>query len=456
MGKRILILDDPLRDMVHLSKAFEKVTNGKSLIEVVRNREALFQSLKAREWDLVVIDNVLEGNEFGGLEVLSSIQKEHPNLMVVVVVGEDNIQFGATLVAAGAADFLVESDKILIDTQIKKIGRLMELIRRNRSLTRQYRQLHDAEQSRHRMIGDSPQIRAIFDKINRVAKIPRPILITGPRGTGKELVARAIHDAAGPPERPIVVVNCAAFSDELLDSTLFGHEKGSFTGASKRFFGKFEQAAGGTLFLDEIGNMSLAFQQKIMRVVEYGSFRRVGGSADITVDTRVLAATNADLKKRMERGAFLRDLYDRLTFEIIDLPPLRERGGDIQLLAQHFLERFMEEIPDFQGKRLSSQALRALEKYAFPGNIRELKNIIERAVYRDTTQEITVEDLEMYEPLAEAADVGDFKERVEAFELRLVKRAMAKSRGKQAAAAKALGLSYHQLRYYLKKYEGRV
>jgi len=268
-------------------------------------------------------------------------------------------------------------------------------------------------------------------------------------------VARAIHSASTNPSAPILVVNCAAFSDELLDSTLFGHEKGSFTGAERRTIGKFERADGGTLFLDEIGNMSMSFQQKIMRVVEYGTFRRVGGHEEIKVNTRVIAATNADMAEKMKKGEFMRDLYDRLAFEIIDLPPLKDRKGDIPILAEHFMNRFMNEIPAFGGKRLSKKALDMLARYSFPGNIRELKNIIERAVYRDTTNEITPEDLDLKtggDPI-DLIEGNTFDEKVKSFELCLLKSALRTGKGKQAEAARILGLSYHQFRYHLKKYK---
>jgi len=218
--------------------------------------------------------------------------------------------------------------------------------------------------------------------------------------------------------------------------------------------GKFELAGGGTLFLDEIGNMSLPFQQKILRVVEYGAFLRVGGTEELTADARVLAATNADLEDRMSRGEFLRDLYDRLAFEEIRVPALRERQGDLEVLANHFLEQFMREVPAFRGKALTEDALELLRSYSFPGNVRELKNIIERAVYRDTTNEVEPEDLDIDQTtLAQRQPGSPFKRRVEALERQLIHDALEAAAGNQAQAARALGLAYHQLRYYVKKYQ---
>ena len=250
-----------------------------------------------------------------------------------------------------------------------------------------------------------------------------------------------------------MAVNCAAFPDTLLESELFGHEKGAFTGAEAVKHGKFEQAGGGTLFLDEIANMSLPFQQKILRVVEYGVFARVGGSEEMKTDARIITASNRDLAAHIRDGAFLPDLYDRLSFEVIEVPPLREREGDVDILARHFLAAFMREIPSLGGKRLAESALEALRRYPFPGNVRELKNIIERAAYRDTTNEITPEDIGMLgEGSGARPRTGNFKEEVERLERQLVIDAMAEAEGNQAEAARRLGLSYHQFRYYHAKY----
>lgn len=304
------------------------------------------------------------------------------------------------------------------------------------------------------MIGRSKPVLALRETIRRVAAVPRPVLIVGERGTGKELVARAIHHHAHPTayhERPLIVVNCAAFSDTLLESELFGHEAGSFTGADARRTGRFEQAAGGTLFLDEIGNMPLPFQQKILRVVEYGTYQRVGGTATMTTNARIIAATNCDLPRMIREGKFLGDLYDRLSFEVIEVPPLRRRKGDIEPLARHFLRQFAEEIPTFGGKTFAPSALELLRSYNFPGNVRELKNIIERAAYRDTTNEINPEDIGLL-AAEQIQQAGTFKEKLAMFAQRLLEDALEHAKGNQAEAARLLGLEYHQFRYFRKKY----
>jgi transcriptional regulator with GAF, ATPase, and Fis domain len=306
-----------------------------------------------------------------------------------------------------------------------------------------------------RILGESAQMQQLIAQIGRVARIPRPLLIVGERGTGKELVARAIHFASGRAAGRMVTINCAAIGDTLLESELFGHERGAFTGAERARRGRFEQADGGTLFLDEIGNMPLPFQQKILRVVEYGTFTPVGGDRERKTSARIVAATNADLSGKIKRREFLGDLYDRLAFEVITVPPLRERPEDIEILARRFLEHFAEEIPAFRGKQLANSALKLLRSYPFPGNVRELKNLIERAAYRDTTNEITPEDIGLLpsdEPIVSGAG---FMEQVARFSRRLLKRALAESGGNRAGAARRLGLSYDQFRHYHRKHFAR-
>ena len=238
--------------------------------------------------------------------------------------------------------------------------------------------------------------------------------------------------------------------EALLESELFGHERGAFTGADRQAHGRFEQASGGTLFLDEISRMPPAFQQKILRVVEYGTFTRIGGMHELRTTARVLAASNADLVESIRQGAFLPDLYDRLAFEVVQVPPLRERQGDVRVLARHFLREFLKEVPALGDKGWDEPALAALERYPFPGNVRELKTIVERAAYRDTTREINLDDLAL--PEATASGEGTFRDRVEAFERQLIRHALTASGGNQADAARRLGLAYHRFRYYSQKY----
>ena len=450
-----MILDTSDEPLAPLENAFREACKRQCEVErALSIRELKHKLNSGLPWDLVVADYNLGDGKTAGSDMVKKLRRACRDLPLVAVAEKGDVDIAADAVRAGANDFMVRSGKLSdrVTTLLKKIGLHLDLINKNRLLQEQNMLLQDAAGEQYRIIGESPQTQAVLDQITRVAAIPRPVLVVGERGTGKELIARAIHLAGGEPTRPMISVNCAAFSDNLLESELFGHEKGSFTGADSRRHGKFEIASGGTLFLDEIGHMSLSFQQKILRVVEYGTFTRVGGSDEVRVDTRIIAATNVDLKKRMQEGDFLRDLYDRLSFEVIRVPPLREREGDIPVLARYFLNQFMLEIPALRGKKLSQSALDVLQKYPFPGNVRELKNIIERAAYRDVTSEITPEDIGML-PRETAMPQGKtFDEKVEGFKQQLVLDALANTNGNQAKAARHLGMSYHQFRYFLKKY----
>ena len=467
MARRILVLDTPAGDLEHLIGALREEAGGGAEVEVVRKGKELLKRLRSGLLcDLIVLDYFLGDGSEDGAVILRKVREEDGTVPVVAVAEKGDVESAGEAIAAGATDFLVRGGRLdkRVSTLLGKIRNLLALIEKNRILGEQNRLLREVARARHRLVGESPEIRGVIDRIKRVAGIPRPVLIVGERGTGKELVARAIHEAAGGHGRPFVAVNCAAFPDSLLESELFGHERGAFTGADSLVHGKFEQAGGGTLFLDEIGNMSTAFQQKILRVVEYGVFTRVGGAAEVSTDARIIGATNTDLRARMESGEFLRDLYDRLSFETIEVPALRDRQGDVDVLARHFLEEFMREIPALGGKRLAQSSIDALRNYAFPGNVRELKNIIERAAYRDTTNEITPEDIGMLPSLGEAgatavvaaaavaAAGGSFKERVEAVEKKLILNALEEAGGNKAKAARLLRLSYHQFRYYHGKY----
>ena len=455
MRVTILILEPPGSQFGQLRREFRAAADPQWDVRLLSSVDELLTRVAEQpQHDLVILPGERGEGPSSGLELIPRIHRLAPDVPVVVVASRGNVDVAARAIEAGATDFLVLGENLRqrIATLLGKVGRLLEVIDRNRLLDEHNAQLREAIQARLKIVGDSPEIRALLDQVRRVAEVPRPVLIVGERGTGKELVARAIHFAASGGRRPIVTVNCAAFNDALLESELFGHEKGAFTGADATRRGKFEQADGGTLFLDEIGNMSLPFQEKILRVVEYGTYSRVGGTAERTTAARIIAATNRDLRRMISRGEFLADLYDRLTFETIDVPPLRERQGDVEVLARHFLDQFARETPAFAGKKLSRSAIAMLEAHAFPGNVRELKNLIERAAYRDTTNEITPEDLGLT-PSDDLADrSGTFAEKVHAFGRRLVEGAMQRAGGNQAQAARDLGLSYHQFRYYLKKY----
>lgn len=300
-------------------------------------------------------------------------------------------------------------------------------------------------------VGETSIFRSVVREATKFAGLPRPILIRGERGTGKELLARFIHRQSGRAEKPYVVVNCAAFQDELFVAAMFGHEKGAFTGAVEARRGKLELANGGTLFLDEVANMTRTVQEKLLRVIEYQRFERLGGTRSIEVDVRVIAATNAELEALMESGTFLPDLYDRLSFAELTLPPLRKRRDDIPALIEHIVAQLHEEIPDLEPKTFTAGAIKDLQAYHWPGNIRQLKNVVERVYIFDEDRTVHSSELPIeitsLEPLG-----GTFEEKVIAYEKTLLLNALKDSLGNQRAAAKRLGMTYDQFRHYYKKY----
>lgn len=329
------------------------------------------------------------------------------------------------------------------------------------------------------LIGESPAWLGALEHVSRIAPLERPILIIGERGTGKELISERLHFLSKRWEGPFVKVNCAALSTELLDSELFGHERGAFTGATERRAGRFELADGGTIFLDEIATASRAVQEKLLRVIEYGEFQRLGGEKVLTTNVRVVAATNVDLPSMVERGEFRADLLDRLAFDVITLPPLRARREDISLLADYFARRLCREIlEDFPG--FSPSAIAAMDAYHWPGNVRELRNFAERITHRSLSLSLTepvqfdqtaldpfASPYRPGEPLSEPADaaltvvktvsapqiqIGNFEAMTHIYERQLIDTALSEFGGHQGKAAEALGLTYHQFRGLLRKH----
>lgn len=319
----------------------------------------------------------------------------------------------------------------------------------------------------HEALGQSEPFLTLQEQLSRVAPMERPVLLLGERGTGKELAAARIHFLSKRWKGPLVALNCSALASSLIESELFGYEKGAFTGAERRRIGRFETAHDGTLFLDEIGNMPLEVQEKTLRLVEYGTFERVGSSRSIEVDVRILAATNIDLVKRAREGGFKLDLLDRLSFEVILLPPLRERVEDIPLLANHFAARMAFEMGRSETPVFSRETIDLLERYHWPGNIRELKNVVERAVYRADDQridQIVFDPFQHVHPGIEEPAVSNIpddpektvpdealfsmplKEAVRELKRRMMNRALLCSQHNQKKAAAALGLTYHQFR----------
>ncbi len=317
------------------------------------------------------------------------------------------------------------------------------------------------------LLGEANSFIEVLEQVSRLATLTKPVLIIGERGTGKELIASRLHFLSSRWQGPFVSLNCAALNENLLDSELFGHEAGAFTGAQKRHPGRFERADGGTLFLDELATAPMLVQEKLLRVIEYGELERVGGSQPLQVNVRLVCATNADLPAMVDEGTFRADLLDRLAFDVVQLPPLRERQSDIMLMADHFAIQMCREIglPLFPG--FTERASQTLQDYRWPGNIRELKNVVERSVYRHGTSDEPLDEI-IIDPFARAlpppsasqsqADALpdlplDLRQYQQQQERALLEKSLQQGRFNQKRAAELLGLTYHQLRALLKKHQ---
>jgi DNA-binding NtrC family response regulator len=340
-------------------------------VEVAGSGAVGLDKLAEHDVDLVLLDVMMPGES--GLEVLPKIRERHPEVVVVMMSGNATIETAVQATKLGAKDFIekpLSSEKLLLTVE-----NMLELSRLSREDQRQ----RAKARAEFAMVGKSPGMRAIFDKIAKTAPTQGRVLITGENGTGKELVARAIHEHSKRAGGPFVKVNCAAIPSELIESELFGHEKGAFTGATQQRRGKFELADGGTLFLDEVGDMNPSAQAKVLRILQESELERVGGSETLKVDVRVIAATNKDLQAEIAAQRFREDLYYRLAVVPIELPPLRTRREDVPGLVEHFLEQVCEEN-DRRAKRVAAGAMTLLMQHDWPGNVRELKNVVERLV----------------------------------------------------------------------------
>jgi two-component system nitrogen regulation response regulator NtrX len=378
---RILVIDDEaaIRDSLRMTLEYE----GYEFVGAATGQEGL--ALAERESpDLVLLDVKMPGMD--GLEVLDRLRSMNDGVPVVVISGHGTISTAVEATKKGAFDFIEKpfaSDRVLVSLRNALDQR--QLRDENRSLKR-------AVEVRHQMIGESQALRQVMASISRAAPTNATVLIQGESGVGKELVARTIHRNSLRSRERFVQVNCAAIPEELIESELFGHEKGSFTGATEKQVGKFEQADRGTIFLDEVGDMSAKTQAKVLRVLQEGEVERLGSARTIKVDVRVIAATNKNLEEEIEKGRFREDLYFRLAVIPIHVPPLRERPGDIPLLIRHYMDAFSREN-NTRPKRITQAALEALQHYRWKGNIRELKNTVERMIIMTGADTIDVADL---------------------------------------------------------------
>src|SRR5436190_1500930 len=381
MKSRVLVIDDEaaIRDSLRMTLEYE----GYEFVGAATGQEGL--ALAERESpDLVLLDVKMPGMD--GLEVLDRLRGMNDGVPVVVISGHGTISTAVEATKKGAFDFIEKpfaSDRVLVSLRNALDQR--QLRDENRSLKR-------AVEVRHQMIGDSPALRQVMAAVARAAPTNATVLIQGESGVGKELVARTIHRNSLRSRERFVQVNCAAIPEELIESELFGHEKGSFTGATEKQVGKFEQADKGTIFLDEIGDMSAKTQAKVLRVLQEGEVERLGSARMIKVDVRVIAATNKNLEEEIEKGTFREDLYFRLAVIPIHVPPLRERADDVALLVRHYIETVSREN-NTRPKRVTQAALDALSRYRWKGNIRELRNTVERMIIMTSGDVIDLPDL---------------------------------------------------------------
>lgn len=446
---RILVVDDERlqREIIILTlkKQYE-------MAEAASVREAL-ALLEKLEFDLILTDLMLLGQS--GMELLELVQKVDPDQCVIMMTAHGSIKTAVEAIQKGAFNYLekpIEGDQLCL--AVTKALEHIGLIHENKVLRKRL----DAIKAIPYIHGEHPKMKEVFRVISKIAASTSSVLIIGESGTGKELVARAIHDGSQRSDKPFIAINCAAIPDSLMESELFGHEKGSFTGANVRELGIFEAANGGTVFLDEIGEMNVAMQAKLLRALQEKEIRRVGGKVNIQLDVRILAATNRELEQEIKKGTFREDLFYRLNVIRINLPPLRERGSDLKTLADYFIKKYSQQSGiDIEG--ISKPALRLIMNYAWPGNVRQLESVIERSVLMAESNLIQPEDLpsELFTTTSQCGGLQidlppegiDFEE----LERGLIVKAMERADGVIGKAAPLLGMSYKTLQYRLEKFD---
>ncbi len=436
----LLVVDDEPSILTTLQKAL--TLEGYS-VDVAGGVKVADEKLKKRSYDLCLFDVQLPDGD--GLALLQQLRTQKNETPVIMMSGHATIDTAVKATRLGALNFLekpINTDGLLI---------AVETALRLQRAESEARELRAASGATGELVGDSAPIKKLVEQIQRAAKSAASVLVTGERGTGKELVARAIHQLSPRAKGPLEKLNCAALPSELIESELFGHEAGAFTGATKQRRGKFERASGGTLFLDEVGDMPLPMQAKLLRVLQEREIERVGGSETIKVDTRVVAATNRDLVKACEKDAFRADLYDRLNVVPLHIPPLRARREDIPTLARHFLA-LASKANDRPGMRVDDAAIQVLASYSFPGNVRELRNLMERLVILTPDEVISADDVRTCLPGGAAPKAQGlfrpgvpFRVLVEEAERQIIQDALVHHGGQMAATARALDLERSHL-----------
>ena len=432
---RVLLVDDDTNTLASLSRAFRLA--GYEAVVCDRADRAI-ALLQAEHFDVVFSDVVMPAKD--GLAMLGELRELGIAVPVIMISGQATVDMAVRATKLGAVDFLekpISSDKLLLTVQ--NALRLVQLEEENRQLRRRV--------GRHELVWTSDAMAAVMAQVDRVAASESRVCVLGETGTGKELVARAIHDRSARRSRAFVTLNCAAVPAELIESELFGHEKGAFTGAASRHLGKFEQAHGGTLFLDEIGDMPLAMQAKLLRVLQEGEFERLGAERRIEVNTRVLVATHRDLESLVQKGTFREDLYHRIFVFPITIPALRERTDDVPVLAEHFARQIAEQN-GWKPRGFTKDGLEELKRYTWPGNVRELRNVVERLLLlTDAAIDAPVirQVLSGRRSAPPSPGIGPLADRVTAFEREVVLEELKARHYRIAETARALGLERSHL-----------
>ncbi|HWZ83540.1 MAG TPA: sigma-54 dependent transcriptional regulator [Terriglobales bacterium] len=434
----LLIVDDEANTLASLSRAFRLEGHEATVCD---NAARALELARTQTFDLILSDVVMPGKD--GLALLEELKAQGIASPVVMMSGQAHIEMAVRATWLGAIDFLekpISTDKLLLTVEnALKLGRL---VRENSDLTRRL--------GKHELVWQGDTMRRVMAQVEKVAASETRVCILGETGTGKELVARTLHEQSPRNGGPFVTLNCAAVPAELIESELFGHEKGSFTGAGARHLGKFEQAQHGTIFLDEIGDMPLTMQAKLLRVLEEGEVERIGGDRSIAVDVRVIVATHHDLEKLVRDGKFRQDLFHRVFVFPLRLPPLRERREDIPRLVQHFAEQ-VSAANGWKPMRFAPDAIAALQDYAWPGNVRELRNAVERLMLLATTDEVTADTVSLALPASVAGldssvvGTGPLADRVRAFEKQTILAELKRNHNQISNTARALGLERSHL-----------
>ncbi len=450
--KHLLVIDDEKNYLLVLEAL---LTDTGYKVTALNDPETALTFLEESDVDVVLTD--MKMPKISGAKVLEHVRKNYPGLPVLIMTAFGTIQSAVEVMRTGAFDYIAKpfsNDELLLSVQ--NAVELSQARQNYQLLTENFQTRY----GRNNIIGKSSAIRSVLSLIDRAAPSKSTVLITGESGTGKELVARAIHFSSPRKSAPFISVNCMALNASLLESELFGHEKGSFTGAIALKRGRFELADTGTLFLDEIGELSHDMQVKLLRVLQERRVERVGGTEEIEVDIRIVAATNKDLLEEVKKGNFREDLYYRLNVVHMQIPPLRERREDIPLLVAHFIEKISEQ-QEVTERTFTVEALDYLSGYEWPGNIRQLENVIERCLVLGTGTDISVDDLppevrDEESQLKSAVDLLpvqlDLSDTLEKIEAALIRRALARGNFVQVKAAESLGISKSLLQYKLKKY----